>query len=105
MQKSQTWQLDLPKVPFDYGVLMYERESKQIVPFRAMGEGWDGAEEDRRTRDLLDRVNAGGRVFLSGATVGGRFVARICVLCFRTDLARLEEGLHAIEAARVAQRG
>jgi aromatic-L-amino-acid decarboxylase len=48
---------------------------------------WPGAtqpEEDQATRALLERVNARQRVMLTGCTAGGRFLARVCVLSFRT---------------------
>ena len=82
------------------GIEIVDAPQLSIVPFRAVGEGWNEAEVDRRTRELLDAVNARGRVFLSGATVGGRYVARICVLCFRTDATRIAQGLEDIIEAR-----
>lgn len=48
---------------------------------------WPGAsreEEDEATEELLARVLARGRVMLTGCRTEGRFLARVCVLCFRT---------------------
>ena len=48
---------------------------------------WPGAtidDEDRATRDLMDRTTARGRVMLSGSHAHGRFLGRVCVLSFRT---------------------
>ena len=48
---------------------------------------WPGAaieDEDRATRDLMDRTTARGRVMLSGSRAHGRFLGRACVLSFRT---------------------
>ena len=49
--------------------------------------GWPGASRDAEnaaTRQLLERVTARGRVMLTGCTVAGRFLGRVCVLSFRT---------------------
>jgi aromatic-L-amino-acid decarboxylase len=54
---------------------------------------WPGAtleEEDAATRDLLHRVTARGRVMLTGCRAGGRFLARVCVLSFRTRQDRID---------------
>ena len=42
------------------------------------------------TRALMDRVTRRGRVMLSGAMTGTRFVGRVCVLSFRTRRAEME---------------
>jgi aromatic-L-amino-acid decarboxylase len=44
-----------------------------VVCFRLSGAG------DERNRELLERVNAGGEIFLSGTALGGRFVLRLAV--------------------------
>ncbi|RIQ20383.1 pyridoxal phosphate-dependent decarboxylase family protein [Jiangella rhizosphaerae] len=54
---------------------------------------------DDATRRLLDRVNAGRRVFLSSTRVAGRYALRLCVLSHRTHRDRVEEGVAAIRAA------
>ena len=53
--------------------------------------------------ELLRRVNARGRVFLSSTTLGGRLALRICVLSFRTHEDRLLDAVDALtqEAARL----
>ena len=45
---------------------------------------------ERRTRKVLQRVNARQRVFLTGTKVAGRFLIRVCVLSFRTHRERME---------------
>lgn len=40
--------------------------------------------ENAASRQLIERVTARGKVMLTGCTVNGRFLARICVLSFRT---------------------
>ena len=48
------------------------------------------------TAELMERVTARGRVMLTGCTVGGRYLARVCVLSFRTRLAELEDCVRQI---------
>ncbi|MEK7798640.1 MAG: aminotransferase class I/II-fold pyridoxal phosphate-dependent enzyme, partial [Acidobacteriota bacterium] len=52
--------------------------------------------------DLLRRVNARRRVFLSSTTIGGRYVLRLCVLSFRTHMDRMRDAVSALkEEARI----
>jgi len=55
------------------------------------------------TERLVEQVTARGRVFLSGCTVDGRYLARICVLSFRTRRADVEAAVAHVaeEAARI----
>jgi aromatic-L-amino-acid decarboxylase len=48
------------------------------------------------TAELLRRVNAEQRVFLSSTRIDGRYVGRICVLNHRTDRARVDEAIDAL---------
>lgn len=41
-------------------------------------------DDDAATKRVLEAVNARGRVLLSGCTAEGRYLARVCVLSFRT---------------------
>jgi aromatic-L-amino-acid decarboxylase len=48
---------------------------------------WPGAtlaEQNAATEQLMARVTARGSVMLTGCTVGGRYLGRVCVLSFRT---------------------
>jgi aromatic-L-amino-acid/L-tryptophan decarboxylase len=49
------------------------------------------------TAELLRRVNAEHRVLLSSTTVAGRYTARICVLNHRTDHARINDAIEALQ--------
>lgn len=48
------------------------------------------AAENAATRALMQRVTARGRVMLTGADVGPRFLGRVCVLSFRTRKAQVQ---------------
>ena len=48
------------------------------------------------TAELLRRVNAEQRVFLSSTTINGQYTGRICVLNHRTDQARVDEAITAL---------
>jgi aromatic-L-amino-acid decarboxylase len=67
-----------------------------IVPFRLRGR------DDEVNRELLERINNSGRMFLSSTVVDGRFMLRVCVLAHRTNRARIEE---AVEVLRRAAEG
>lgn len=54
------------------------------------------------TRALMQRVTARGRVMLTGAQVGERYLGRICVLSFRTRRAQMEACIADISAEAAA---
>jgi glutamate/tyrosine decarboxylase-like PLP-dependent enzyme len=45
---------------------------------------------DALNRELLDRLQRGGEVFVSNAIVGGRYALRACIVNFHTDLVDVE---------------
>ncbi len=61
--------------------------------------------DDRRTRDLLSRVNASGRAFLTSCRLEGRLVIRVCLLGFRVDAASVQELVAVLrqESARIQE--
>ncbi|HSD27722.1 MAG TPA: aminotransferase class V-fold PLP-dependent enzyme [Vicinamibacteria bacterium] len=63
-----------------------------IVAFRLRG-----AEAERLGPELLRRVNARRRVFLSSTRIGGRYALRICVLSFRTHADRVRDAVQALK--------
>jgi aromatic-L-amino-acid decarboxylase len=70
-----------------------------IVAFRLRAPA---DEADRLGPELLRRVHARRRVFLSSTRIGGRYALRICVLSFRTHADRVREAVEALrEEARV----
>jgi aromatic-L-amino-acid decarboxylase len=64
--------------------------------------GWQGAttaEENTATARLLERTTARGRVMLTGCTAKGRFLARVCVLSFRTHQEHIDQLIEDLEAS------
>lgn len=65
---------------------------------------WPGstlAQQDAATRELLERVTARGKVMMTGCEAGGRSLARVCVLSFRTRREHVDLAVeHIAEAAR-----
>ncbi len=60
------------------------------------------AEENAATEALVERVTARGRVILSGCTVDGRYLARICVLSFRTRATEVDIAVQHIREETAA---
>jgi aromatic-L-amino-acid decarboxylase len=63
---------------------------------------WPGAtpeREDAATRRLMHDTTARGRVMVTGATVNGRFLGRVCVLSFRTHRESIDHLVEDMEAA------
>lgn len=54
------------------------------------------------TRRLMERVTARGRVMLTGCTIDGRHLARVCVLSFRTHQDRMQACVDDIAAEAAA---
>ncbi len=63
-------------------------------PPRRTGE--DGAEHETRQRDVLARVLADGRVFLSSTRLDGEFWLRVAILSFRTHREHVEALLEVL---------
>jgi len=83
-------------------LLLLDEPQLSILAFRVRPPaGASDAEADALSAELMRRVNAGRRVFLSSTVIGGRHVVRLCVLSFRTHQDRVREAVEAIrEAAR-----
>ena len=69
-----------------------------VVPFRYRPSS-PGQDPERFNRELLDRINASKRVFLSSTMIDGRFVLRACIVSHRTHADRIEEALRIIRSA------
>jgi aromatic-L-amino-acid decarboxylase len=66
------------------GVVVDAAPELSLFAFHLSWPGATLADEDRATKDLMDRTTARGRVMLSGSRGHGRFLGRVCVLSFRT---------------------
>ncbi len=72
------------------GLRMAAPPQLSLFAFHVTWPGASRAEENEATAELLERVTALGRVMLTGCTVGDRFLARVCVLSFRTRRDRID---------------
>ena len=64
-----------------------------VVAFRLRAPA---EEADRLGAELLRRVNARRRVFLSSTRIHDRYALRICVLSFRTHADRVQDAVDAL---------
>jgi len=83
----------LARVP---GIVMVAPPQLSLFAFHL---DWPGAtleDQNAATRRLIDRVIARQRVMLSGCAVDGRFLARVCVLSFRTRQAQIDQAVEDI---------
>jgi aromatic-L-amino-acid decarboxylase len=78
-----------------------EEPQLSVVAFRLRTPGKSGEEADALNAELLQRVNARKRVFMSSTVLHGRLTLRICVLSFRTHEDRVRDAVDALrEEAR-----
>jgi len=74
-----------------------------ILAFRRRWPGRSTEETNSGNRRILDRINARGRVHLTGTNLNDDFAIRICVLSFRTHRDRMESCLEDIRIAIVEE--
>ncbi|HXK10083.1 MAG TPA: aminotransferase class V-fold PLP-dependent enzyme [Vicinamibacteria bacterium] len=79
---------------------MLDEPQLSVVAFRLRAP-----EAERLGPELLRRVNARRRVFLSSTRVGGRYALRICVLSFRTHADRVRDAVLALKEEAAALLG
>jgi len=87
------------------GVVMTAPPELSLFAFHLTWPGARRAEENAATRELIERVTGRGRVMLTGCTVdqgGDRFLARVCVLSFRTRRERIDACVDDVAAAAAA---
>ena len=87
---------ELRKIP---NIEIVAEPQLSIVVFRLVRPGMRTDALNQLNRQLLQLINAGKRVHLSGTALDGNFVIRICVLSFRTHLDRVQMCLEDIRAA------
>jgi aromatic-L-amino-acid decarboxylase len=73
------------------------RAELSTIAFRCRDD--DASSGDVLTTELLRRINASGRVFLSSTTVQDRMVIRVCILSVHTHRDRIEELIEILRAA------
>ena len=85
------------------GVVMDAPPQLSLFAFHLEWPGSTLEEQNAATRLLLARVMARGRFMLTGCTAGGRFLARVCILSFRTRRAEVDACVEHVaeEAARI----
>jgi aromatic-L-amino-acid decarboxylase len=81
------------------GIEIVAEPQLSLVSFRLTRPGVAGPALDVLNEELLARVNARRRVFMSGTTLARGFVLRLCVLSFRTHRDRVMEGIEDIRAS------
>jgi aromatic-L-amino-acid decarboxylase len=87
------------------GIVMVAPPQLSLFAFRLEPPGASPVVRNDATRQLLERVNARGRAMLTGCIVDGQFLARVCVLSFRTRSSHVETAVdHIIEEARAASQ-
>ncbi|MBI3247435.1 MAG: decarboxylase [Deltaproteobacteria bacterium] len=84
---------ELRKTP---GIEIVAEPQLSIVGFRVVRPGVSPEALDQLNREVLNRINARKRVYLSGTVLREQFVIRICVLSFRTHLDRVQVALEDI---------
>ncbi len=95
-EKRELAVLAFERLAAEPGVEIAAPPELSLFAFRKRWPQVDLEEENRRNRELLNRVNAPRRVYLTGTNLGGRFFLRICVLHLRTHRDRMEEALEII---------
>ena len=76
-----------------------------VTAWRLVPPGIDGSDRaslgvlNGLNRDLMARINARGRVYLTATLLDGAFVIRVCVVSMRTHMDRMQMALDDIRAA------
>lgn len=90
------------------GVVMDAMPQLSLFAFHLEGPGLDTlAAQNQATRALMERVTRRGQIMVTGATVGERFLGRVCVLSFRTRRAEMETCVQQLgeESAKLLAEG
>ena len=59
----------------------------------------NGGRRNEQNRRWLREINSEGPIMMTGTTLNGQFILRICVLSFRTHIDRLQRTIRIITAA------
>jgi aromatic-L-amino-acid decarboxylase len=80
-------------------VVMDAAPELSLFPFHVTWPGATLAQEDEATRAVMAETSNRGRVMISGAVAGGRYVGRVCVLSFRTHAPQIDALVEDLAAA------
>jgi aromatic-L-amino-acid/L-tryptophan decarboxylase len=72
------------------GIVMDAPPQLSLFAFHLDWPAASGSDRNHATMDLISRVTARGKVMLTGCTVDDNFLARVCVLSFRTRRQELD---------------
>jgi aromatic-L-amino-acid decarboxylase len=81
------------------GIVMVAPPQLSLFAFHLQAPGGSLEAENDKTRALLAAVGRRGRVYLTGCTASGRFLARVCVLSFRTRQDRIDACVEDVAGA------
>jgi aromatic-L-amino-acid decarboxylase len=89
------------------GVVMLAPPQLSLFAFYLTWPGASIEDENTATNALLERVTARGRVMITGCSIDGRYLARVCVLSFRSRQAHIDACVEdiAVEAAFLRHQG
>lgn len=89
------------------GIVMDAMPQLSLFAFHLEGPALSSVEaQNEATRALMERVTRQGQVMMTGATVGERFLGRVCVLSFRTrrvDMQTCVQQVAEVSAALLAE--
>jgi aromatic-L-amino-acid decarboxylase len=96
--------LDLARALFEGirdapGIVIPWEPELSVVAFRLEPPSATATEAEAATRELLERINASKRVFLSSTMIGGRMLLRACIVSHRTHRDRIDEAVRIIREA------
>jgi aromatic-L-amino-acid/L-tryptophan decarboxylase len=72
------------------GIVIDAAPELSLFAFHLTWPGATRAEEDAATEALVEQTTARGRVMLTGCSARGRYLARVCVLSFRTHQPQID---------------
>jgi aromatic-L-amino-acid decarboxylase len=81
------------------GIEMVAEPELSLFAFRARAKDGSAESGDALSRRLVAKVNEKQRVLLTGTVVKGRFLARMCVLSFRTHKDRIDAAIDDIRTS------
>ncbi len=81
------------------GIRIVAEPELTVVPFSIDRPDLDAEALSAKNRELTERVNARGRVLISGTILRGVFTPRLCVLAFRTHADRVAMAIEDVREA------